>query len=94
MSESTRYQQLQPEERQTIASLHLPGPSIRAMARILGRSPATVNRELTRNSSAVGYASVPAKTLGVARRSGDRRHNKLCLQSACWRVTLNLLEWK
>jgi transposase len=39
------------------------------MARILGLSPATVSRELTRNSSAVGYASVPAKTLSIARRS-------------------------
>jgi Helix-turn-helix domain len=73
MNERTQYQQLQPEERQTIASLHLQGSSIRAMARILGRSPATVSRELTRNSSAVGYASVPAKTLSVARRSAGRR---------------------
>jgi transposase, IS30 family len=94
MNERTQYQQLQPEERQTIASLHLQGSSIRAMARILGRSPATVSRELTRNSSAVGYASVPAKTLSVARRSAGRRPNKLCLQSVCWRVVLTLLEWK
>jgi IS30 family transposase len=64
------------------------------MARILGRSPATVSRELRRNSSAVGYSSVPAKTLSVARRSAGRRPNKLCLQSVCWRVVLTLLEWK
>jgi IS30 family transposase len=94
MNERTQYQQLQPGERQTIASLHLQGSSIRAMARILGRSPATVSRELTRNSSAVGYASVPAKTLSVARRSAGRRPNKLCLQGVCWRVVLTLLEWK
>src|ERR1700710_2383382 len=94
MNERTQYQQLQPEKCQTIASLHLQGSSIRAMARILGRSPATVSRELTRNSSAVGYASVPAKTLSVARRSAGRRPNKLCLQGVCWRVVLTLLEWK
>ncbi|MDR5755232.1 helix-turn-helix domain-containing protein, partial [Caballeronia sp. LZ024] len=41
MHERTPYQQLQPEERLTIASLHLQGSSIRAMARILRRSPAT-----------------------------------------------------
>jgi IS30 family transposase len=62
MTEKTPYKQLQPEERLTIASLQLQGLSIRAMAWILGRSPATVSRELTRNSSALGYASVPAKT--------------------------------
>ncbi|OTP66211.1 Mobile element protein [Caballeronia sordidicola] len=39
MPEKTSYQQLQPEERLTIASLHLQGSSMRAMARILGRSP-------------------------------------------------------
>ena len=64
------------------------------MARILGRSPGTVSRELTRNSSAVGYASVPAEALSVARRSAGRRPNKLCLQSVCWRIVLTLLEWK
>src|SRR5471032_2056927 len=69
MNERTQYQQLQSEERLTIASLHLQGSSIRAMARMLGRSPPTVSRELTRNSSAVGYASLPAQALSVARRS-------------------------
>ena len=64
------------------------------MARMLGRSPATVSRELTRNSSAVGYASLPAQALSVARRSAGRRPNKLCLQSVCWRIVLTLREWK
>ncbi|SAL68072.1 integrase catalytic subunit [Caballeronia humi] len=64
------------------------------MARILGRSPATVSRELTRNSSPAGYASVPAEALSAACRSAGRRSAKLCLQSVCWRVVLTLLEWK
>ncbi len=94
MHERTPYQQLQPEERLTIASLLLQGSSIRAMARILGRSPATVSRELARNSSPAGYASVPAEALSTARRSAGRRPTKLCLQSVCWRIVLTLLEWK
>ncbi len=94
MHERTQYQQLQPEERLTIASLHLQGSSIRAMARILGRSPATVSRELTRNSSPAGYASVSAEALSAARRSAGRHPTKLCLQSVCWRIVLTLLEWK
>ncbi|MGF6609270.1 IS30 family transposase [Paraburkholderia sp. WSM4175] len=94
MHERTQYQQLQPEERLTIASLHLQGSSIRAMARILGRSPATVSRELTRNSSPAGYASVSAEALSAARRSAGRHPTKLCLQSVCGRIVLTLLEWK
>ncbi|WP_246217567.1 IS30 family transposase [Paraburkholderia panacisoli] len=94
MHERTQYQQLQPEERLIIASLHLQGSSMRAMARILGRSPATVSRELTRNSSPAGYVSVPAEALSAARRSAGRRPAKLCLQSVCWRIVLTVLEWK
>jgi IS30 family transposase len=86
MHERTQYQQLQPEERLTIASLHLQGSSIRAMARILGRSPATVSRELRRNGSPAGYASVPAEALSAARRSAGRRPTKLSPQSVCWRI--------
>uniref|UniRef100_UPI0035B50E0C helix-turn-helix domain-containing protein n=1 Tax=Caballeronia terrestris TaxID=1226301 RepID=UPI0035B50E0C len=43
----TSYQQLQPEERLAIASLRLQDVSIRAMALILGRSPATVRSVLS-----------------------------------------------
>jgi len=61
-----QYQQLQPEERLTIASMHLQGSSMRAMARMLGRSPATVSRELARNCGPDSYASVPAQALCTA----------------------------
>src|SRR5476651_2452383 len=94
MPEKISYQQLQPEERLVIASLRLQDVSIRAMARILGRSAATVSRELSRNSSAVGYSSQPAQALSLARRNAGRGPNKLCLQSVCWRIVLTLLEWK
>src|SRR5690242_20981558 len=91
---TTSYQHLQPEERLAIASLRLQDVSIRAMARMLGRSPSTVSRELTRNSSPAGYASVPAQALSAARRSAGRRPAKLCTQGVRWRVVLTLLDWK
>jgi IS30 family transposase len=94
MSERTPYQQLQPEERLTIASMRLQGSSIRAMARILGRSPATISRELARNSSPVGYASMPAHALSIERRAAARRPAKLDPHGVAWRVVLTLLDWK
>jgi IS30 family transposase len=59
-------QQLQSEERLAIANLRLQDVSIRAVVRILGRSPATVSRELTLNSSRAGYASVLSQALSAA----------------------------
>ncbi|SAL08076.1 integrase catalytic subunit [Caballeronia arationis] len=68
MPDQTSYQQLQPEERLAIASLRLQDVSIRAMARILGRSPATVSRELTRNSAGnCAVSSLPACATATAR---------------------------
>ncbi|AIP35153.1 helix-turn-helix domain protein [Paraburkholderia xenovorans LB400] len=46
MHVTTQYQQLQPEERLIIANLHPQGSTIRAVARIVGRSLATVSAEL------------------------------------------------
>lgn len=40
------------DERLRIADLHLAGSGIRVIARQLGRSPATISRELARNTSA------------------------------------------
>ena len=91
---TTSYQHLQPEERLAIASLRLQDVSIRAMARMLGRSPSTVSRELTRNSSLARYASVPAQALCAARRRAGRGPAKLCTQGVRWRIVLTLLDWK
>ena len=38
MQDQTKYQQLQPEDRMTIASMTQQGSGVRAMARVLGRS--------------------------------------------------------
>jgi len=95
MQKRKTYQQLQPEERMTIASMKQQGSSVRAMARTLGRSASSVSRELTRNTcSVVGYASAPAQSLSTSRREAARPCPKLHPQSMSWRVVLTLLEWK
>src|SRR5258708_14888650 len=95
MQEKTPYQQLQSEERMTIASMKQLGSSVRAMARTLGRSGSTVSRELARTTgSAVGYASAPAQSLSMSRREAARPCPKLLPQSVSWRVVFTLLEWK
>jgi len=89
------YRQLQPEERMTIASMSQQGSSVRAMARTLGRSAATVSRELARNRCPeIGYASVSAHALSAARRNAARPQAKLHPQGVAWRVVLTLLHWK
>jgi IS30 family transposase len=53
---STNYKQLQPEDRMPIASLRQQNFSIRRIAEVLKCSPATVSRELMRNSEQGAYA--------------------------------------
>src|ERR1700688_167091 len=94
MQKRRTYQQLQPEERMTIASMKQQGSSVRAMARTLGRSASTVSRELTRNTcSVVGYAD-PAAELpacvvahGATIVLGSGAQNK---EDRCFHHTLNL----
>ncbi|AME28299.1 IS30 family transposase [Burkholderia sp. PAMC 26561] len=94
MHKANQYEQLQAEERLEIASLRQRGSSIRAMARILGRSASTLSRELRRNSSVLGYVPAAAHALSLARRSNSAGAPKLGPHSACWRVVLTLLEWR
>ena len=87
----TRYTQLQPEERITLASLHQQGWSIRAM---LGRSPSALSRELRRNRCEAGYASQPAQRACEQRRIAARPLVKLHSDGALWRVVCDLLSWR
>jgi IS30 family transposase len=95
MTEQTKYEQLQPEERMTIASMVQQGSSMRAMARMLGRSVSTVSRELGRNTdSSLGYASHTAQVCCAGRRQAGRAMTKLDTQSVTWGLVLTLLDWK
>ena len=51
MQKQTTYQQLQPEDRITIASMRQRGIGARAIARTLERAPSTIARELARNTT-------------------------------------------
>ena len=70
---SSRY--LSEDERVTIADLHRGGHTVRAIAGELGRSPATVSRELRRNRDPSGgrYRPFTAQRLAAARRARPGR---------------------
>ena len=90
---TTRYRQLQPEERVTLASLLQQGHSLRSIAKVLERSPSSVSREVARNRSAEGYASQSARQAALARRSRAKRLPKLHADGALWGVVSHLLTW-
>ena len=77
--EKRRYEQLDLKERIEIYRLHADGKSLRRIATILGRSPATVSRELKRNSKpskqwAGGYDPQRAQQLMLRRHARGRAH--------------------
>ena len=79
----------------TIASMHRDGSSVRAMARTLDRSAATVSRELARNTCArMGYASASAQSMSQTRRIRSRPTPKLDAQLVLWSTVMSLLGWK
>ena len=95
MDQARKYEQLRPEERVAIASLRLLGKSVRAAARAIGRSAATVSRELRRNRAEDGgYSSQQALAAHARRRSAARRPRKLARDSVNWGVVLTLLHWR
>ncbi|WP_225977277.1 IS30 family transposase [Paracidovorax avenae] len=92
---TSRYTHLQPEERLSLASLVQQGWSVRSIARLLGRSPSTVCRELARNStSRDGYALQSAQAACQARRTAARPAPKLHPHSRLWRIVCDLLLWR
>lgn len=74
------YHQLTEPERYTLATLKKQGYSIRVVARMLGRSPSTVSREILRNRCETDGAYRPSKaqrrTNGRRRRSRSVRHHE------------------
>jgi IS30 family transposase len=82
----SRYQQLQPEDRMTIASMSQQGCSMRAMARMLHRAPSTISREIERNALVdLDYGSHIAQQSCLARRHTGRPAPKLGFDSLAWR---------
>ena len=74
-----RYAQLTVEERVEIYRLHADGKSRRAIGAMLGRSPATIARELQRNSLRTkvwggGYDALRAQALTERRRQRGHPH--------------------
>lgn len=93
-STSTKTYHLQPEDRLTLASLRQQGLGVRAMARVLGRSPSTVNRELQRNADSSGYANVTARTRCRQRRLAARPARKLDPEGVMFGVVRQCLGWR
>ena len=85
------YQQLQPEERVTLASLVQQKFGIREMAGMLNRSPSTISRELSRNSGTEGYASAQAREQSTQRRKAARPAIKLHADALLFDVVCHFL---
>jgi IS30 family transposase len=95
MTQIAKYQQLQPEDRMTMASMQQQGRSARAMALVLGRSPSTISRELARNSMAdLPYGSHVAQVASLGRRVAARPVGKLDFAGVGWGVVRTMLDWK
>jgi transposase, IS30 family len=93
MKLNQEYKQLDYQERQTIAICLEQGLSIRAIARVIGRSPSTVSREISRNSGGTAYSCRFAQQRFVRRRSHSKPPAKLVTGNtlfACVRALLQL----
>lgn len=94
-TQPTRYQQLQAQDRFTIAQLYQQKMGVREIARTLGRSPSTVSRELRRNSDEKhGYVSQRAHDARWQRRLAARAAPKLELTGPCWFKVVSMLQWR
>jgi len=71
------YRHCTPVERGQIEVLRNQGLSCAAIARILGRHPSTISREVQRNGSATGYLAEPAQARYHHRRRTCRPTGKL-----------------
>ena len=67
-------------ERGQIELMQVQGKATAAMARVLGRHPSSVGRELRRNGTASGYRAQGAQRHYMARRKGCRPTEKLAYE--------------
>jgi len=92
MKPETKYSQLDYEERQTISVGQEQGLSIRAIARMLKRSPSTISREIARNGGAGAYSCHYAQQRFVRRRRHSLPAPKLVLGNALFETVRALLK--
>lgn len=90
---TTCFRQLQPEERVSLGALRLEGKSLREIGRTLGRSAATLSREIRRNSVCGTYRSAEAQQLFLQRRAKARPALKLDPDGPLWPLVTHLLGW-
>jgi IS30 family transposase len=86
-----QYTHLQPEDRVTLASLNQQAYSVRAIARVLNRSPSTISRELQRNGQKGQYGSVQAHRACQTRRLQSRPVGKLHASTVTFDVVRHFL---
>jgi transposase, IS30 family len=91
MKSTLKYQQLQLDERIALSSLQAQGFSQRAMAVLLGRSPATISRELARNGPSGQYCCTFAQQRYIRRRRHSRPEPKLALTGTLFPQVRELL---
>lgn len=88
-----RFQQMQPEERMSLAALRQQGMSLRFIGQVLGRSAGSLSRELARNSTPDGYNSRQAQHACDERRAKARPTPKLDADGPLWPLVAHLLGW-
>jgi IS30 family transposase len=85
------YQQIDYQERETIAFGVETGLSIRAIARMLSRTASTISREIERNSGGAGYSCRYAQQRHERRRCHAKPAPKLVAGNALFEVITPLL---
>jgi IS30 family transposase len=91
MNQESSYKQLDYQERQTISICRELGLNIRAIARVLGRAPSTVSREINRNCGGGSYSCRFAHQRCVRRRRHCRPAPKLVVGNALFTSVRTLL---
>ena len=91
MKSESHYNQLDYQDRQTIAISLEQGLSMRAIGRVLNRSAATISREIARNSGGRGYSCRYAQQRQVRRRRHGRPGPKLIAGNSLFESITELL---
>lgn len=92
MKPARQYQQLDYQERQSIAISREQGLGIRAIARILNRAPSTISREIERNCGGASYSCRFAQQRCTHRRRHGRPAPKLVVGNALFEDVHALLK--